>query len=282
MTQTAEIDPTAHVASGASIGEGASVGPYCVIGPDVTIGAGCRLVAHVHVTAHTTIGRNTVIYPFASLGTPPQSVKYRGGPTRLVVGESCQIREGVTINIGTEDALGVTTIGGRCFLMAGSHVGHDCVVGNDVTLANNAVLGGHVEVGDHVFLGGNSAVHQFVRIGEGAMISGVTGVAADVIPFGFALGQRAVLVGLNIVGMRRRGISRAEIHRLRDIYRELFFGSGAFRQRAESVAEQFEHDPLIGKIVSFIRAGGNRPLMKAQDDGQSGAQAGTQTGTNAS
>jgi UDP-N-acetylglucosamine acyltransferase len=275
MTQMAEIDPTARVANGASIGEGASIGPYCVIGPDVTIGAGCRLVAHAHVTAHTTIGRNTVIYPFASLGTPPQSVKYRGGPTRLVVGESCQIREGVTINIGTEDALGVTTIGDRCFLMVGSHVGHDCVVGNDVTLANNAVLGGHVEVGDHVFLGGNSAVHQFVRIGEGAMISGVTGVAADLIPFGFALGQRAALVGLNIVGLRRRGVSRAEMHRLRDTYRQLFFGSGAFRERAESVAAQFEHDPLIGKIVAFIRAGGNRPLMKAQDDGQSGPQAGT-------
>jgi UDP-N-acetylglucosamine acyltransferase len=272
MTESAEIDPTARVASGAAIGEGASIGPYCVIGPNVVIGAGCRLIAHVHVTAHTTVGRNTVIYPFASLGTPPQSVKYRGGPTRLVIGNSCQIREGVTINIGTEDAHGVTTVGDRCFLMVSSHVGHDCIVGNDVTLANNAVLGGHVEVGDHVFLGGNSAIHQFCRIGEGAMISGMTGIGADVIPFGFALGQRGVLVGLNIVGLRRRGISRADMHRLRDVYRQLFFGGGRFHERAESVARQFEQDPLIGKIVAFIRAGGNRPLMKAQDDAQSGTR----------
>src|SRR5215468_7329128 len=137
------IDPTARVAAGARIAPDAAIGPYCVVGADVVIGEGCRLVAHVHVTGHTTIGPRTVIYPFASLGTPPQSVKYRGGPTRLTIGADCDIRESVTINIGTEDDRGMTEVGDRCFLMAGSHVAHDCKVGSDVTFANNAVIGGH-------------------------------------------------------------------------------------------------------------------------------------------
>jgi len=145
------IDPTASVAPGARIGDGASIGPYCIIGADVVVGEGCRLVAHVHVTGHTTIGARTVVYPFASLGTPPQSVKYRGGPTRLAIGADCDIRENVTINTGTEDDRGVTEIGERCFLMAGSHVAHDCKVGSDVTFANNAVIGGHVSVGGTFF-----------------------------------------------------------------------------------------------------------------------------------
>src|SRR5215470_1419900 len=157
------IDATAHIATGCEIGKDVTIGPYCVIGPNVVIGDGCRLVAQVHVTGHTKIGARTVIYPFASLGTPPQSVKYRGGPTKLVVGADCDIREGVTMNTGTEDGGGVTEIGDRCFLMAGSHVAHDCKVGHDVTFANNAVIGGHASVGDHSFLGGQAAVRQFVR-----------------------------------------------------------------------------------------------------------------------
>src|ERR1700694_5320534 len=137
------IDPTAQVAPGAVIGAGAAIGPYCVLGPDVIVGEGCRLVAHVHVAGHTSIGARTVIYPFASLGTPPQSVKYHGGPTRLIIGADCQIREGVTMNVGTEDSAGVTSIGDRGFYMANSHVGHDCRVGHDVIFANGAALGGH-------------------------------------------------------------------------------------------------------------------------------------------
>ena len=154
------IDPTARIESGAAIGQDVTIGPFCVIGPHVAIGDGCRLGAHVHVAGHTTIGPRTAIHPFASLGTPPQSVKYRGGPTRLVIGADCDIREGVTVNIGTEDDLGVTEVGDRCFLMAGSHVGHDCKVGSDVILANNVVLGGHVSVGDFVVFGGQAAVRQ--------------------------------------------------------------------------------------------------------------------------
>ena len=182
------VDPTARVASGAVLGNDVFVGPYCVIGPHVVIGDSVRLVAHVHVAGHTSIGSRTVIYPFASLGAPPQSIKYKGGPTRLIVGTDCDIRENVTMNIGTEEDRGVTEVGNHCFFMVGSHVAHDCKVGDAVTFANNVVLGGHVSVGDNVVFGGQAAVRQFVRIGEGAMIVGLSGVRADVIPWGLAQG----------------------------------------------------------------------------------------------
>jgi UDP-N-acetylglucosamine acyltransferase len=258
---TVGIDPTARVSASAIVGEDTLIGPYCVVGPDVVLGAGCRLVAHVHLEGHTTIGPRTVIYPFASLGSPPQSVHYRGGPTRLAVGADCIIRESVTINIGTEDDRGLTRVGDRCFLMSGSHVGHDCEVGDDVTFANNAVLGGHVAVGDFSFLGGNAAVHQRVRIGENAMIGGLSGVRTDLIPFGYAVGQLADLVGLNVVGLKRRGCTRSDLHRLRRAYRMLFTGQGTFRSRLDAVADAFADDPLVGKIITFIRAGGSRALM---------------------
>jgi UDP-N-acetylglucosamine acyltransferase len=257
------IDSTARVAGAASIGRDVTIGPYCVIGPDVVLGDGCRLIAHVHLTGHTAIGTRTVIHPFASLGSPPQSVKYRGGPTRLVVGADCDIRENVTMSIGTEADRAVTEVGDRCFFMVGSHVGHDCVVGNDVVFANNVVLGGHVSVGDHAVFGGNAAVRQNLRIGEGAMIAGVSGVRADVIPFACAQGPLAKLVGLNVVGLRRRGVTREDIRRLRQAYQALFFGTGAFRERLESVAEDFAEHPIVARVVDFIRAGGTRPLTTA-------------------
>jgi UDP-N-acetylglucosamine acyltransferase len=256
------IDPAARVAPGATIHDGASIGPFCAIGPDVVIGAGCRLIANVHVAGHTSIGPRTVVYPFASLGTPPQSVKYRGGPTRLVIGCDCDIRESVTVNTGTEDDRGVTEIGDHCFLMAGSHVAHDCKVGNHVTFANNAVLGGHVSVGDYTFLGGQAAVRQFVRIGEGGMIVGLSGVRADIIPWGMAQGPLANLVGINVVGLRRRGFAKADILRLREAYRDLFLGDGMFRDRLASVAESGAGDRLIGEMLAFIHTG-KRPLTTA-------------------
>jgi UDP-N-acetylglucosamine acyltransferase len=256
------IDPAARVAPGATIHDGASIGPFCAIGPDVVIGAGCRLIANVHVAGHTSIGPRTVVYPFASLGTPPQSVKYRGGPTRLVIGCDCDIRESVTVNTGTEDDRGVTEIGDHCFLMAGSHVAHDCKVGNHVTFANNAVLGGHVSVGDYTFLGGQAAVRQFVRIGEGGMIVGLSGIRADVIPWGMVQGPLASLVGINVVGLRRRGFAKADILRLRTAYRDLFLGDGVFRDRLAKVEEACAGDQLVGSVLSFIRAG-KRPLTNA-------------------
>jgi len=272
MLETPEpaIDPTARIASGAVIGKGVMIGPYCIVGPNVVIGDNCRLIGHVSVTGHTTIGERTVIYPFASLGTPPQSVKYRGGPTRLTIGTDCEIREHVTMNTGTEDDGSLTAVGNKCMFMVGSHIGHDCKVGNNVTMANNAVLGGHVVVEDYVFMGGHSAAHQFVRIGESAMIAGVTGLGADVIPFGFAIGQRGELDGLNVIGMRRRGYSRADIHVLRQAYRALFLVRGHFKERVEAVERNFADDPVVAKVIAFIRAGGSRPLMKAAKTGLAG------------
>jgi UDP-N-acetylglucosamine acyltransferase len=257
------IDATARVADGARIGDGVEIGPYCVIGPRVEIGDGVRLVAHVHVTGVTMIGAGTVAYPFASLGTPPQSVHYRGGATRLVIGPRCELREGVTMNTGTEDGGGITQIGEGCLFMVGSHVGHDCHVGNSVTFANNAVIGGHVVIGDHVFLGGQAAVHQHVRIGEGAMLAGMSGAAGDLIPFGFASGgQIADLVGLNVVGLRRRGATRADLHRLRRAYHALFLAEGVFADRVDAAAKEFAADPLVERLIAFIRAGSKRSLIQ--------------------
>ncbi len=264
----AAIDPTARVADCARLGEAVEIGPYCLIGPDVELGPGVRLIANVHITGVATVGEGTVIYPFASLGTPPQSIHYRGDATRLVIGARCELREGVTMNTGTEDGGGVTRVGERCLFMVGSHVGHDCQVGNDVTLANNAVLGGHVSVGDHTFLGGHAAVHQYVRLGEGTMVAGLSGVSGNLIPFGYALGQIADLVGLNVIGLRRRGVSRAGLHRLRDAYRRLFFGEGVFAERMEAVAREFADDPLVSKVMAFVRAGGKRPLMRPRASGE--------------
>jgi len=261
------IDPTARVADGARIGEGVEIGPYCLVGPDVELKDGVRLIANVHITGVTIIGEGTVVYPFTSLGTPPQSVHYRGGATRLVIGARCELREGVTMNTGTEDGGGMTCVGDRCFFMVGAHIAHDCRVGNDVTFANLVTVGGHVSIGDHVVMGGLAAAHQFVRIGEGAMVGGLSAVREDIIPFGLARVDK--LVGLNVVGLRRRGATRAELHRLRRGYRALFLGKGVFADRLDAVAGEFAGDPLVEKIIAFIRGGGKRALMRprVQDGG---------------
>jgi UDP-N-acetylglucosamine acyltransferase len=258
------IDPTARVADGARIGNGVEIGPYCLVGQQVELNDGVRLIAHVNVAGVTTIGEGTVAYPFVSLGTPPQSAHYRGGATRLLIGARCELREGVTMNTGTEDGGGLTRVGDRCLFMVASHVGHDCDVGDDVTFANNAVLGGHVSIGSNTFLGGNAAVHQFARVGEGAMVGGLSGISTDLIPFGFGKGQIASLAGLNVVGLRRRGTTRAELHRLRRAYRTLFLSAGVFADRLNAVAVEFADESMVQKIVAFIRAGGKRPLMHAK------------------
>jgi UDP-N-acetylglucosamine acyltransferase len=254
-----QIDASARIEAGAEIGRDVSIGPYCTIGPYVTVGDGCRLLAHVSLTGHTSIGPRTVIHPFASLGSPPQSVRYRGGATRLVVGADCDIRENVTMNIGTEDGGGITEVGDHCFLMVGAHVAHDCKVGSNVTFSNNVLLAGHVTVGDHVLFGGGAAVRQFVRIGEGALIVGLSGARADVIPWGAVHGPFAQLVGLNVIGMRRRGFAKAEVQSYRAAYRTLFFGDGEFRARLERIAADYAGDALVAKMIDFIRAG-KRPL----------------------
>lgn len=264
----AKIDPTARVADGARLGNDVEIGPYCVVGADVTLGDGVRLVSHVHLSGVTTIGAETQIYPFASLGTPPQSVHYKGEPTRLTIGARCTIREGVTMNTGTAGDRGETTVGDRSMFMVGSHVAHDCTVGSDVVFANNATLAGHCSVGDFVFFGGMSAAHQFTRIGEQAVIGGMTGIEFDVIPFGAALGGRAELGGLNLVGLKRRQFPREAIHSLRAAYRALFFGAGALTERVDAVAADFPADENVQKIVSFIRAGGKRRLTLPRAGGE--------------
>jgi UDP-N-acetylglucosamine acyltransferase len=208
-----------------------------------------------------------VIYPFASLGTPPQSVHYKGEASRLIIGEKCMIREGVTMNTGTAGGRMETTVGDNCMFMVASHVGHDCTVGNNVIFANNATLGGHCSVGDNVFMGGLSAAHQFVRIGEQSVIGGLAGVEFDVIPFGAVLGARAELGGLNIIGMKRRGISRESIHRMRRAYRMLFFGAGSLAERVEDVAAEFAGDDNVLKIVEFVRGGKKRRLTLPRTNG---------------
>lgn len=256
------IHSSACVATQAEIADDAEIGPFCVIGPDVSIGQGSRLIGHVHVTGKTSIGARTVIYPFASLGTPPQSVRYRGGATRLVIGADCDIREAVTMNIGTEDGGGLTEVGDHGTFMANAHVGHDCRVGRYVVFANCATLGGHCACGDYVFMGGLSAAHQFTRIGAHAMIAGMTGLRSDVIPFGLAIGAIGRLAGLNFVGMKRRAFSRDTRHAVRKAYHVLFFGEGLFTERVDRVAAELGSDAAVAQIVEFVRAGHDRALCQ--------------------
>lgn len=255
------IDPTARVEDGARVAADAEIGPFCTIGRNVAIASGCRLISHVNVAGHTTIGTGCLIYPFASLGTAPQSLAYRGEPTALEIGESCTIRESVTMNIGTTGGGGVTRVGSRGYYMAYSHVGHDCRVGNDVIFANSATLGGHCVVGDNVFIGGLSAVHQFARVGSQAMIGGVSGVRGDVIPYGMANGQHAFLDGLNIVGMRRRKFTRERLHKVRAFYQELFHGAGAFAERLKALQGERKTDPAIAEILDFLGDDAKRSLV---------------------
>jgi UDP-N-acetylglucosamine acyltransferase len=254
------IDPTARVQSSAQIGQDVTIGPYSVVGPHVTIGDGCRIGPHVHLAGRTAIGPRTSISAFASLGTPPQSVHYHGEDTVLSIGADCDIREHVTMNIGTAKGRGATTIGDHCFVMVGAHVGHDCVIGQHVIFANNATLGGFCEVGDHVFLGGLCAVHQFVRIGEQAIIGGLAGVAFDVIPYAAVVGNRARLAGLNRVGLKRRGLSTPDIQKIYKAYNSIFVGTGTLTERVAAVAQAYAGDPQVMRMVDFIRAGKSRRL----------------------
>lgn len=258
----ASVHPTATVEDGAQIGAGVAVGPYCYVGPDVVLEDGVELVSHAVVAGRTAVGRGTRIFPFASIGHPPQDLKYRGEPSRLVVGARCVIREHVTMNPGTEGGGMITRVGDRCLFMVGAHVAHDCRVGDDAILVNNATLAGHVEVGDFAILGGLSAVHQYVRIGRHAMIGGMSGVESDVIPFGSALGNRAHLSGLNVVGLKRRGFSRGTIHEMRKAYRLLFAEEGTMAERVADVADEFADVGPVMDIVAFIRADNSRSICQ--------------------
>ncbi|KAA0581249.1 acyl-ACP--UDP-N-acetylglucosamine O-acyltransferase [Azospirillum sp. B21] len=262
---TVTIHPSAIVDPAARLGEGVDIGPFCVVGPDVTLGDGVRLVSHVAVDGRTSIGAETVIYPFASIGHRPQDLKFHGEPSELVIGARNQIREHVTMNPGTEGGGMITRVGDDGLFMMGSHVAHDCIVGDHVIMANNATLGGHVTLGDYVIIGGLSAVRQFVRIGSHAMIGGMSGVENDVIPFGLVMGDRARLAGLNLVGLERRGFKKDDIHALRAAYRMLFGPEGTFAERVEEVGRDFGERALISDVLSFIRAKEARSLCQPRE-----------------
>ena len=254
-----EIHPTAIVHSNAKIGAGVEIGPYCTVGPGVVLGRAVRLVSHVVIEGLTEIGEHTVVHPFAVLGGPPQHLAHKGEPTRLVIGERNVIREHVTMHTGTTIGRGVTTIGADGLFMVGSHVAHDCVLGDHVVLANGAAVGGHVQIGDYVFMGGLSAVHQWTRIGRHAFVGGVAAVTKDIIPYAL-VGNDAHLEGMNLVGLKRRGFSRDTINELRTAYRMLFAEEGTFQERIDDVARAFSRSAEVSEIVAFIRAESSRPL----------------------
>ena len=258
------IHPTAVIADGAEIGDGVEIGPYCVVGEHVKLGKGCKLRSHVVIDGHTDIGANNDIFPFAALGLPPQHTQYKGEASTLEIGDNNIIRENATMHPGTAVGSMKTVVGNDNMFLAGSHVAHDCVIGNNVIIINDSMLGGHTEIGDFVYIGGNSAIKQYSRIGKHAMVGGMTGVAADVIPFGMVFGQKAVLTGLNLVGMRRRGFDRDQIGTLRKAYRMLFAPEGKFSERFDEVRELYGKDAEVAAVLDFIEAGGDRPLCRPE------------------
>tara|TARA_E500000331_G_scaffold181891_1_gene175264 strand:- start:181 stop:978 length:798 start_codon:yes stop_codon:yes gene_type:complete len=258
----AQIHPTAVIDSNAKIGEKVSIGPYCCIGANVEIGDGVELKAHVVIDGQTSIGADCKFFPFASIGLPPQDLKYSGEESTLTLGERNIVREYVTMNPGTDGGGLETRVGNDNLFMVGAHVAHDCIVGNNIIMANNATLAGHVVIDDYAIIGGLAAVHQFCRIGRHAMIGGMSGVENDIIPYASVLGGRASLSGLNLVGLKRRGFSKDEIKSLRVAYRQLFAEEGLLSERVADVATQFSEVESIMEIVEFMRAESQRGLTQ--------------------
>jgi UDP-N-acetylglucosamine acyltransferase len=269
VSKTVKIHPTAIVDAKAQIGRGVEIGPYCVVGPKVVLHGKVRLHSHVVVQGDTTIGEGSEVFPFASLGHVPQDLKYKGEPSRLEIGQYNKIREHVTMNPGTEGGGLLTKVGSNCLFMVGSHVAHDCIIGDNVILVNNATLGGHCTIGDFAIVGGLAALHQFVRVGAHAMIGGMSGVEADVIPFGMVIGNRATLSGLNIVGLKRQNFSRDQIHNLRQAYRLLFSPEGTLLERLADVESQkvFAEDRNVRRIIDFIKKRSDRSLCVPRQNG---------------
>jgi len=256
------IHPTAIVDSAAQLGKDVFIGPFCTVGGNVKLGDRVRLISHVVVDGRTTIGDDTIVYPFAALGLRPQDLKYKNEPSALEIGKANQIRENATMHPGTEGGGMVTRVGDNGLFMIGSHVAHDCQIGNNVIMANNATLAGHVTLEDFVIIGGLSAVQQFVRIGAYAIIGGMSGVEKDVIPFGLVKGERAHLSGLNLIGLERRGFNREDIRALRSSYRMLFAQEGTLAERLEETATQYKNQAQVLRIIDFIRAASDRPICQ--------------------
>ena len=260
IAASAVIHASAVVEDGAVIGEGAEIGPFAVIGPDVTLGAGVKIKSHAVVTGQTRIGEDTEIYPFAVIGEIPQDLKFAGEVTKLVVGARNRIREGVTMNTGTAGGGGMTQVGDDNLFMTGAHVAHDAIVGNRVVVANQGAIAGHCVIGDDVVIGGLSGVHQWVRVGHGAIIGAVTMVAKDVIPYGLVQSPRGTLDGLNLVGLKRRGVDRGEITALRAAFQMLAQGEGAFQDRAARLGAETT-SAHVREIIDFITADSDRHFL---------------------
>lgn len=256
------IHPTAVIAPGATLGANVKIGPFCVVGENVTLGDNVELKSHVCIDGRTTIGDGTVVWPFASLGADTPDMKYQGEPSTLVIGKNNKIREYVTMNPGTAADKMTTVVGDNCLFMPLSHVAHDCVVGSNCVFANGATLAGHVEVGDYVIIGGLAAVHQRVRIGPYAMIGGMAGVEYDVIPFGLVKGDRAQLAGLNYIGMERRGFTKDDVQTLMKAFKQLFDQTGTLAERTDKVANDYQSDDVVMRVIDFIRAKEGRSLLQ--------------------
>jgi UDP-N-acetylglucosamine acyltransferase len=257
---SARIHPSAVIEPGAVIGAGCVIGPFSVVGPEVTLGPDVEVKSHAVVTGWTEVGEGTVIWPFAVVGEVPQDLKFKGERTRLIVGKRNRIREGATLNTGTEGGGGVTRVGDDCLIMTGAHVGHDSQIGDRVILVNNVAIAGHCVLGDDVIVGGLSGVHQWVRIGRGAIIGAVTMVAQDVIPYGLVQAPRGELDGLNLVGLKRRGVDRSDITALRAAYQMLAQGEGAFVDRARRLQDETD-SAYVREVTAFILAGSDRSFL---------------------
>ena len=264
-----EVHPTAVVSPQAQLGENVRIGPLCVVGDNVVLGTGVRLHSHVVVEGHARIGEDVEIFPFATVGLQPQDLKYGGEPSQTVIGRNTLIREQVTIHAGTKGGGMLTEVGEHCLLMVGVHIAHDCHIGDRVVMANNATLGGHVTIEERSIIGGLSAIHQFVRIGRGAMIGGMSGVEHDVIPYGLVHGERAWLQGLNLVGLKRGGTSREAIKALRDLYDYLFSHEGTFAERLARLEQEPGLAGPANDVVRFMKVDSERSFCKpksADDD----------------
>ena len=253
------IHPSSVIEPGARLGENVTIGPFCLVGPEVTLGDGVELKSHAVVTGWTEVGAGSVIFPHATVGGVPQDLKYKGERTRLIVGQRNRIREGATLNLGTEGGGGLTQVGDDNLFMAGSHVGHDSIVGSRVVVANCAAIAGHCQIGDDVIIGGLSGIHQWVRIGRGAIIGAVTMVTNDVIPYGLVQAARGELDGLNLVGLKRRGLDRAAITALRHAFEELARGEGSFQERARRLSDS--PNPEVAEIAAFVLGASDRSFL---------------------
>ena len=253
------IHKTALIDSKALIGNNVKIGPYSIVGPNVEIGDDTIIHTHVNITGNTKIGKKNEIYPFCSIGTPPQDLKYKGEKNSLIIGDNNKLREYVNINPGTEQGGGITKVGNHNLFMVYCHIAHDCMIDDNIVLANNVQVGGHVSINKNAIVGGSCAIHQFSRIGEYAMIGGMTGVLSDVIPFGLSMGNRNNLMGLNLIGLRRSKVSNENIKKIQLAY-EIIFKTSSFRENIDQLNDDLKNDEFVKKILNFINSDKKRPI----------------------